>query len=314
MTSPSAGDYYIFVNNWQSSAAATDQFSVTYTVIDAKPSDAFEADYIGSNEDFELAVEWDTDLVIGDIARSMLTFTSSDTNIAPISIPFALHLIEEVIIPNEQVIASEVQPGNTTAFNINIAANHTNRDRKYIVTATIPAGHEYDDILEQMPTSINSSYLSLATAGAAPSNGSTDTKTTITWEVDVPALSVPQSLGFKFTPIKAGQDFEISIDVANQDGAELSSQVYTFDVEDVAPVVMLQAPTTAQEGETVTLSTEGTYEGNNEALTYLWELEAADDVTVDFNATDSNISFIAPKTEADSQELLFTVTITDEKW
>ena len=312
---PTAGIYYIFVNNWEASNEnVEDLFTAKYTVVGPENSERFNAYTTGTSDEFDINLNWDTELVEGDTARSVITLHSSDDSIAPVKVPFTLiRGANEVELPSQRVIAPMAEPGSTSEFRVDVIANNSNTDKNYTVTAKIPAGHEIDDILTPEVASKSSiKYLNLASTGTSPSAQSTDVDTVITWNIESPAGSSAQMLGFNFTPIKAGEDFEIQMSLSDDSSSEPYTQTYTFDVEDVAPTVMLQAPATSEEGETVNLTTEGTYEGNGDELSYLWELTSSSNVNIEFNATDANISFVAPETDEDGQELTFTVTVTDE--
>nr|WP_247664781.1 S8 family serine peptidase [Pseudoalteromonas sp. MMG010] len=283
-----ADTYYIVVDGYTASAeGATDEVVIKASAIltdeDSK-SESVTASVSENDDSFDLTVNW-TD---NSTSSSLLSLKSGDdTQVQiPLTISYAADEVTEVVSDDLAASMQTMTPGEAQAISFEIDPNYSNADKVYTLTATLPAGHEVENV----------------------TNDGVVTDNVVQWDVTRVAGESTETLvvGFDFIPRASGTEQEITLSNTIEDSTVETT--YSFGVVEVAPVASIAAVTSTTEGSTVTIDGSGSSDANNDELTYSWTQLAGPSVS--FSASAASISFEAPSVSDDSV-LSFQLEVTD---
>lgn len=283
LTNYAGGPLIIYVEAYESSApGATDDVLLEISSIfpaDGKQSEELTVEIDGDADNFSLKFDWDTDAN----SWGILALESEDQSVS-VQALYTLTRRDDVAIMNS--LSDEMIAGEGSAISFEVEANFTGMDKEYTFTAVMPEGHGAENITHDGVLSGN----------------------TITWNVVQETDTVePLSVGFDFVPGRAGTNQEITL--TSSFGEDTNEEVIAFGVSEVAPVAMADSPSWVVEGHTVTVSASGSYDMNNDELTYQWLQTAG--APVNFDTTSESFSFIAPDVSSEGVILSFDVTVSD---
>lgn len=228
-------------------------------------------------------------MLVGSDGLAQLTLTSSDEKVAPVAIPLLFErTIDDVLPPLGSTISSELTPGVPKVIKTRIAANSTPEMRVYTLEAQIPEGHEVANISHK---------------GAHQANK-------ISWTIDMASAAAAQDITFELVPRKASQENQLILtNKVNNGSAEILKQEYQFDVTEVAPVAMIEAPASVQEGKPLFIDASKSADANNDPLTYKWtQLGGA---SFNFDPTAAKLNLVAPNVDGAAQTVSFQLTVSD---
>lgn len=286
-----AGVYYIVVDAYTASApGATDEVMLEISSVitdDDSLSDTLSATITENEDDFSVTINWTDELPVG----GFLTLSSADESYAtqlPIKFVRGADDVEHMVSAEILADNQELIPGIAQSVAFNIAPNFTNEDKNYTFTVELPAGHEVANI----------------------SNDGTLEGDMITWSimrvVGESAEALPVS--FDFIPRTAGTDFEITLsDTLN---ADTVTSEHSFDVMEVAPVAMINAPKSIIEKTMLTIDGSVSSDQNGDALTYGWIQLSGPPVS--FDPTAATLSFEAPKVKKAGDTMAFQLYVSDD--
>jgi len=150
LMAPDAGDYWIIIQNWQSSEEGAEDVSTLATaVVDGELGDnlSVEADSaIDALTEFDLRLNWMLDDgVYGDMYYGALDIgTSADTagNLGLMSVEL-MRGMDDVTITSDAT--AYMQRNDMVNYEVSVLANTVKGDRTYTITADVPAGMEIDE-------------------------------------------------------------------------------------------------------------------------------------------------------------------------
>ncbi|WP_394201189.1 S8 family serine peptidase [Shewanella waksmanii] len=283
LTNFQGGLLYIVVDAYTPSApGATDDVLLEISSIlpDAdKQSDDVTVEADGNADNFSLKFNWDTDTY----SWGVVALESEDQSVS-VQTLYTLTRRDDIAIMTS--LSDDMVAGDSSAVSFEVEANFTGADKEHTFTAVMPEGHGATNITHD---------------GVLNGN-------TITWNVVQESDTVePLSVGFDFVPGRAGTNQELTLTASF--GEDTIEEVVSFGVEEVAPVAMADSPSWVVEGQTVTVSASGSYDMNNDELTYQWVQTAG--APINFDATAESFSFIAPDVSSEGVILSFDVTVSD---
>ncbi|MGL6010496.1 MAG: PKD domain-containing protein, partial [Shewanella oncorhynchi] len=195
---------------------------------------------------------------------------------------------DDVLPPLGNVLSGELTPGTAKVMKTRIEANKTQETRVYSLEALLPEGHEVANISHQ---------------GAQVGNK-------ITWTIEMASAAAALDVTFDLVPRKASQGNIVALtNKVNNDSAEILKQEYQFDVPEVAPVAVIEAPATVQEGKPLFIDASKSSDANNDPLTYKWTQLGGTSFNFDANAAKLNL--VAPNVSGSAQTVSFQLTVSD---
>ncbi|WP_338589181.1 S8 family serine peptidase [Shewanella khirikhana] len=290
VSNPAAGDYYVVVQNYEASAAgAKDTYGLKHLTLSNEASDNFNVTLSGDNKDFDLNLAWDLNVLPGDDGLAVVMLQTSDTKVATVNLPVIFTRVADDVTPPAQTkVNGLVEPGEAIKVVNNIAANKTQETRTYLLSASIPAGHEVANISHEGKQEGQS----------------------INWSVDMASGQEAQDVSFDLIPRKASKANELVLtNKVDNATAKLISDSYSFDVPEVKPVARVGAPAAILEGSNLTLDGSLSTDANGDGLTYKWTQLGGKSVSV---AKDQAVlKFKAPEANGGSEVISFNLTVTD---
>jgi hypothetical protein len=283
-----ADTYYVVVDAYTASApGAVDTVNVkvsTTDLVETSISEVATTSIVQNETNFDLSLSW-TGAV--DNTAGLIEIKDADTNII---LPWSITLGESDVINN---VSSDLEngvqtmtPGEAQSVSFDIAANFTNEDKVYTLTADVTAGHEI--------TNVN--------------NDGVVTDNTITWTITrAVGMSTDMiSVGFDLIPRTASTNNEVML--SNTLGSNTMMSTYSFGVVEVAPVAVISGLNTTTEGSSLTVNATNSTDANADALTYEWVQLSG--TPVSYNPSASSFSFNAPKVDKD-ETISFQLTVDD---
>lgn len=283
-----ADTYYVVVDAYTASApGAVDTVNVkvsTTNLVETSISEVATTSIVQNETNFDLSLGW-TGVV--DSTAGLIEIKDADTNII---LPWSITLGESDVINN---VSSDLEngvqtmtPGEAQSVSFDIAANFTNEDKVYTLTADVTAGHEI--------TNVN--------------NDGVVTDNTITWTITrAVGMSTDMiSVGFDLIPRTASTNNEVML--SNTLGSNTMMSTYSFGVVEVAPVAVISGLNTTTEGSSLTVNATNSSDANADALTYAWVQLSG--TPVSYNPNASSFSFNAPKVDKD-ETISFQLTVDD---
>lgn len=287
---PVKGEYIVVIQNYQASAAdADDAFSLQQVTLYDEAGDNLTANLTGDHKDFNVNLAWKQAMLVGDAGLAMLTLTTTDDKVAPVKVPVIFERVsDDVLPPLGSTVSGELMPGATKVMKTRIEANKTQETRVYTLEALLPEGHEVANISHQ----------------------GTQVGNKITWTIEMVSGAAAQDVTFDLVPRKASQDNLVTLtNKVNNDSAETLKQEYQFDVPEVAPVAVIEAPVSVQEGKPLFIDASKSSDANNDPLTYKWtQLGGA---SFNFDANAAKLNLVAPEVSGTAQTVSFQLTVAD---
>ncbi|TLU67559.1 S8 family peptidase [Thalassotalea litorea] len=147
INNPDAGKYWVVFHNWKnwwdpSQPIPVDTYTVATAVVGNDLSDSIQVSgpqsYDGASS-FELDVEWNMDMMSGDIYYGAMELGSDANNMADLGlIPYRLNREkDDTQIQTSQTMAAG---GDVVDVTINVMENTTGSDRNFTLTTTLPEG------------------------------------------------------------------------------------------------------------------------------------------------------------------------------
>ncbi|MBO2579417.1 S8 family serine peptidase [Shewanella algae] len=293
ISNPEAGDYYIFVQNYEASAAnAEDPFTLKTSVVEAGPAqDNFTLTKTGDNEDFSLKFAWKDNFAASDLGYAVVTLTSSDTSIAAKNLPVAFsRVVDDVQMPAASVLSGEMAPGQPVTMAVTIAANASPEAREYQIKAMVPEGHEVTAISDQGELA----------------------QGVLSWTHVMQTGDPAKTLSFKFIPRKQGQGNKLILsNTVVNDTAEVLTQEYLFDVKEGAPVIKVDAPDRVAERKSFVIDASASADPNGDAVSYQWTQIAG--APLKFDSSAAKLELTAPEVGGSGDLLTFNLKVSDSK-
>ena len=279
-----AGKYYIVVDSYQASApGAVDDATINIDTIKFD-QDSLSDSVIATlhSEDTENSVDfkWDTN---NDITGY---FAAVDTEGNVIDrIPFSLSHFSDVTI--HQSLTDALQPNQPSHISFEIAPNLTSHDKIYQLDAAFTPGHKIANV---------------------DHNGEL-TENNIHWQITQPAKT-PQALfaGFDLIPKQAGRYFAVKL--SNSLDGDTISSTYKFGVLEANPVIQIQSPKSVKEGQTVSITTKGTYDPNGTHLSYTWTQTSG--VPLSFNKSLNTLTVKIPILSESNENFRFSLLVSNK--
>nr|WP_320126335.1 S8 family serine peptidase [uncultured Shewanella sp.] len=287
---PVKGEYIVVIQNYKASTAdADDAFSLKQVTLYDEAGDNLTANLTGDHKDFNVNLAWKQAMLVGDTGLAMLTLTTTDDKVAPVKVPVIFERVsDDVLPPLGSTVSGELMPGAAKVMKTRIEANKTQETRVYTLEALLPEGHEVANISHQ----------------------GTQVGNMITWTIEMVSGASAQDVTFDLVPRKASQDNLVTLtNKVNNDSAEVLKQEYQFDVPEVAPVAVIEAPVSVQEGKPLFIDASKSSDANNDPLTYKWtQLGGA---SFNFDANAAKLNLVAPEVSGTAQTVSFQLTVAD---
>lgn len=281
----SAGEYIVWVYNFEGSKIDDETFEDEVTInIDfiqkssEAVSTAISADVIENNDDFSITFNWNSELSV----KGLVELSSALHNRTQ-DVLLTLNRVQDDV-DNQVGFSGELIPGESQNIVMNIAPNFSDADKVYQLSASLPQGQQVGNISHNGVLSNNS----------------------INWTITRKVGESPETLpvSFEFTPRKGGTDYTLQL--TNTLGASTSTSATPFTVKEVAPIAIIQGPSNAKEGTSISLNGESSYDDNHDDITYRWTKTSGPNVSFDNNSP--NISFISP---AFNGNMTFELQVSD---
>ena len=278
-----AGTYYVVVDGYKASTpGGSDDVTVKVTSVvadEASLSDDVSVKVAEGEGEFSLTFDWDTD----KNSSGILILESGDKS-AMIQVPYSL--VRKNDVSHITNLSDAMTAGKASRVSFDVEPNFSDEDKEYTFTAQMSAGHKVDKI----------------------SNEGTHEGNTITWKVtQVAASGENLSVGFDLIPTKAGDAFALKL--TNELASDVIEETIKFGVMEVAPVAMIDSPSSVTDTESITLDASASYDGNDDELTYAWKQTGG--VLVAIGAAGESVSFDAPEVDKQGAVLSFEVTVSD---
>ncbi|WP_324617113.1 S8 family serine peptidase [Shewanella psychropiezotolerans] len=294
ITAPQPGDYYILVQNYQASAAdSEDTFGLKQLTLYDETSENLSLSLSGEMKNFALNLAWDEKMLAGDEGLAVIKLMSSDDKIADVSLPIVFERkADDVIMPLKETLSGDLSAGVAKTVISKIEANKTQETRIYKLAAKIPEGHEVTNITHD---------------GKLVDN-------VINWSVEMTSGMTRQDVKFDFIPRKASTQNSLTLsNIVDNPTAKKLEQVYNFDVAEAKPVAKVDAPSSILEGQTLVLDASVSSDPNGDTLSYKWTQLGG--TSVSFNDSADKLSIVAPTVGAVLKHSLFklrfmTATVT----
>lgn len=278
-----AGVYYLVVDGYTASTpGGTDEVTLNITSVlandESKSTDVSVA-VEESEGEFSLTFDWNTD----SNSSGILILTSGDQS-SEVQVPVSITRKNDV--SHVHSLSDAMTAGVPSRVSFNVAPNFSDEDKEYSFSAQMSAGHKVANI----------------------SNDGKQEGNTISWTLVQQASSgEAMSVGFDFIPTKAGSAYAMKL--TNEFGDDMVEETVKFGVSEVAPVAMADAPEWVVEGLTVNISGAGSYDGNDDQLTYEWVQTGG--VPILFDNKAESFSFAAPEVGSQGDILSFELTVSD---
>ncbi|MCG9713994.1 S8 family serine peptidase [Shewanella insulae] len=278
-----AGTYYVVVDGYKASTpGGSDDVTVTVTSVlptEESKSDSVEVLVDEAEGKFDLTFNWDTN----KSSKGMVFLESGDGS-AMVQVPYSIVRTNDVT--HVTSLSDAMEAGKASRVSFDVEPNFTDEDREYSFTAQVSAGHKIANISHD---------------GVQDGN-------TISWTVVQQAASGESlSVGFDLIPTKAGTAYGLKL--TNERDGDLIEELLKFGVAEVAPVAMIEAPSSVAEKTSVTLSGAASHDGNDDSLTYQWVQTGG--VPVSFSNAGASITFDAPAVDSKGTILSFELTVSD---
>lgn len=279
-----AGTYYAYIENYTASTAGgSDTYQLDVTSLDTSEtglSETVAATVSEQENGFSFTLDWTDDAETAGVIQFSSGDMSSSTNV-----DFELVKGQDDVVMSTSV-GGTMTPGVKNAVSFNIAPNFTNEDKVYTISAALN-GHEAADI----------------------TNGGTVSGDMVTWTITRAVGESTEALpvSFNLIPRTSGSSYELVL--TNTLGDDTETSTHSFDVTEVAPVAMTDAPANVQEGSSVTIDGGVSYDANGDDLTYTWVQLGGSPVS--FSANAASISFQAPKVSKLNETLSFNLMVED---
>lgn len=197
---PTAGNYWVAVQNWAGSGAQNDDVSLYTGVLDAVPNanlDVMVPASVAEREEFDLTVLW----ALPDAQPGDRYYGAFALGNGPGQDDISLTTVDLRRADDDVFVSSptpgRVQGGDTATFSVNVITNDTNRDREYNIEAVLP------DTLTLLPDSVTP---------AATVSGKQ-----LSWTVVQPAVQRPET---RFALSSAALDQQCATAAANLPDAD----------------------------------------------------------------------------------------------
>ncbi len=175
---PQPGQYFVIVQNYQGSGAATDDFTLSYARIDSTERDNLTIEGPASAAamaEFDLRLQWAIPgAQTGERYYGAFELGSSADESDNIGLTEVDWVRQQDDVYLGSPDAGRVEPGDQATFSVNVITNDTNRDRHYEINVELP------DTLQLNPDSVG--------------NGATVSGNALFWEVFQPAIERPNQL------------------------------------------------------------------------------------------------------------------------
>ncbi|QYJ98410.1 S8 family serine peptidase [Shewanella alkalitolerans] len=278
-----AGTYYVVVDGYTASTpGGSDKVALSLSAIqptDATKSDDVEVTVDEAEGEFSLTFNWDTN----KSSKGMVFLESGDGS-AMVQVPYSI--VRSNDVTHVTSLSDAMEAGKASRVSFDVEPNFTDEDREYSFTAQVSTGHKIANISHD---------------GVLEGN-------TISWTVLQKAASGESlSVGFDLIPTRVGTAYGLIL--TNERDGDLIEEKLKFGVAEVAPVAMIEAPSSVVEKTSVTLSGAASYDGNDDSLTYQWVQTGG--VPVRFGHAGASITFDAPAVDSKGTILSFELTVFD---
>jgi subtilisin family serine protease len=278
-----AGTYYVVVDGYKASTpGGSDDVTVKVTSVvadEASLSDDVSVKVAEGEGEFSLTFDWDTD----KNSSGILILESADKS-AMIQVPYSL--VRKNDVSHITNLSDAMTAGKASRVSFDVEPNFSDEDKEYTFTAQMSAGHKVDKI----------------------SNDGTHEGNTITWKVtQVAASGENLSVGFDLIPTKAGDAFALKL--TNELASDVIEETIKFGVMEVAPVAVINAPSSVTDSASITLDSSGSFDGNDDVLSSKWKQTGG--IPVSMGTTGQSVTFDAPEVNDQGAVLSFELTVSD---
>ncbi len=143
---PEAGDWWVIVLNWEESANAPDEVSLSTAVpvIGSGSMVVTGPESVEALEPFDLRVFWDDEMMAGDRWYGAFTIGTDPANPGNVgSVPVDLMRVEDDVAKSVDV--SEAGAGDVVEYTLTVLPNVLHEDLSYVISDTLPSGVTYVD-------------------------------------------------------------------------------------------------------------------------------------------------------------------------
>ncbi|WP_448549569.1 S8 family serine peptidase [Thalassotalea fusca] len=143
LTEPSAGDYWVIVQNWASAEeGSTDGFTLATAIVDGEERNNLSAsttDNVGQFTPFDITLNWTLDSVQeGDLYYGAIDFGTDASNPGNMGL-VAVDLVQGASdVSIKAMHPNQLDTGDSVNFTVSIAANTQPIDKEYTVTVDVP--------------------------------------------------------------------------------------------------------------------------------------------------------------------------------
>ncbi|SHI22983.1 S8 family serine peptidase [Ferrimonas marina] len=194
---PAAGNYWVLVQNWLSSAdGAEDEFTLSTGVVSGDPSTNLSVEApsdIGDTETFDLRILWDTEMDQGERfygALELATDPASPGNLGLMRIDLTRGEDDvqlTTVLPESQVL----DPGQSFEYELNLRANQSSEPIDYDVSVTLPAPVTVDPATLPEGASVSGQTISFAPITLMGLAGEPVYRYQMTSNADDPSCTLP---------------------------------------------------------------------------------------------------------------------------